>query len=109
MKDKLDQQAYNLQKESQELDEKIQAAKRKEQLLSSLKEKLVKHTKAIKAGSMDLANCLLRECQIEYDRYMRQHSEAAGRRVSKREQDIELKDFTSKWAEFVTDEGNDDD
>ena len=58
---------------------------------------------------MDLANSLLRECQIEYDRYMRLHSEAAGRRVSKREQEIELKDFTSKWAEFVTDEGKDDD
>ena len=29
--------------------------------------------------------------------------------MSKREQDIELKDFTSKWAEYVSQDGGPDD
>ena len=105
VKDKLDEQAAKIQSESNDVQMQIQAAKRKEQQLSKLKDLLNKMRE-------QPADALLKDCQVEFDKYLRAHAASSQKtRPSKdskgaeSSKDLEYREFAYKWAEYTRGSG----
>lgn len=77
---------------------------RKGQILNFLKEKL-ESLPSLRTGNPSQADSLMKECQQEFDRYLRLYTDKSKlKKREKQEDGVEIKDFKMRWAEYVSNE-----